>query len=88
MTLTRADYVFLYDPWWNPAVENQAIDRTHRIGQTRPVFAYRLVTEDSVEEHVLTLLREKQELFDAVVDGAAEDAAIGRLDRETLLRLL
>lgn len=88
LTLTRADYVFLYDPWWNPAVENQAIDRTHRIGQTRPVFAYRLVTEDSVEEHVLTLLREKQELFDAVVDGAAEDAAIGRLDRETLLRLL
>ncbi len=88
LTLTRADYVFLYDPWWNPAVENQAIDRTHRIGQTRPVFAYRLITTDSVEEHVLELLREKQQLFNAVVDGATEDAVVGRLDRETLLNLL
>ena len=88
LTLTRADYVFLYDPWWNPAVENQAIDRTHRIGQTRPVFAYRLITENSVEEHVLELLREKQELFNAVVNGATEEAITGRLDRNTLLSLL
>ena len=48
LNLTAADYVFLLDPWWNPAVEAQAIDRTHRIGQTRPVFAYRLVARDTV----------------------------------------
>ncbi len=88
LTLTRADYVFLYDPWWNPAAENQAIDRTHRIGQTRPVFAYRLVAEDSIEGRVLELMRRKQELFDAVVGGATEQSIVERLDRNDLLKLL
>ena len=88
LTLTKADYVFLFDPWWNPAVENQAIDRTHRIGQTRPVFAYRLVAQDSVEERVLQMLAEKQQLFDDVIDGAAAQSIAGRLDRNTLLSLL
>ena len=55
LNLTAADYVFLLDPWWNPAVEAQAIDRAHRIGQTRPVFAYRLIARDTVEEKVLEL---------------------------------
>ena len=52
LNLTAADYIFLLDPWWNPAVENQAIDRTHRIGQTKPVFAYRLIARNTVEEKV------------------------------------
>src|SRR5206468_622526 len=55
LNLTAAEYVFLLDPWWNPAVEAQAIDRTHRIGQTAPVFAYRLIVKDTVEEKVLQL---------------------------------
>src|SRR5262249_59840259 len=50
LNLTAAEYVFLLDPWWNPAVEAQAIDRSHRIGQMRPVFAYRLIARDTVEE--------------------------------------
>ena len=58
LNLTAADYVFLLDPWWNPAVEAQAIDRAHRIGQTRPVFAYRLIARDTVEEKVLELQAE------------------------------
>ena len=53
LNLTAAEYVFLLDPWWNPAVEAQAVDRAHRIGQTRPVFAYRLIARDTVEEKVL-----------------------------------
>ena len=55
LNLTAAEYVFLLDPWWNPAVEAQAVDRAHRIGQTRPVFAYRLIARDTVEEKVLEL---------------------------------
>lgn len=70
LTLTRADYVFLFDPWWNPAVERQAIDRAHRIGQDKPVIAYRLVAADSVESRVLALQESKNELFRQVVDGA------------------
>lgn len=72
LTLTKADYVFLFDPWWNPAVERQAIDRTHRIGQDKAVFAYRLITNNTVEEKVLALVQQKRELFDRVMDGAAE----------------
>ena len=72
LTLTRADYVFIFDPWWNPAAEQQAIDRTHRIGQRNPVVAYRYVTVGTVEENVLTLLQQKRELFSAVLD-AGED---------------
>ena len=88
LTLTKADYVFLYDPWWNPAAENQAIDRTHRIGQTRPVFAYRLIAEETIEERVIAFMQAKQELFDAVVGGAAAEEVAGRLGRDELLRLL
>ncbi|MBP7949821.1 MAG: DEAD/DEAH box helicase [Verrucomicrobiales bacterium] len=67
LNLTAASYVILYDPWWNPAVENQAIDRTHRIGQTNPVIAYRLLIRNSVEEKIRRLQQQKQMLFTGVL---------------------
>lgn len=82
LNLTAADYVFVLDPWWNPAVELQAIDRAHRIGQQRRVFAYRFVARDTVEEKVLDLQRQKRELADALF---AEDASLMKgLQREDL----
>ena len=74
LTLTEADYVFILDPWWNPAAEAQAIDRTHRIGQDKPVNVYRLVATDTIEEKVVALAQSKRRLFDDVV-GAASDMA-------------
>ncbi|MGB3373717.1 MAG: DEAD/DEAH box helicase, partial [Microbacterium sp.] len=71
LTLTEADYVFLLDPWWNPAAEAQAIDRTHRIGQDRPVFVYRLIASGTIEEKVLALQQRKARLFTAVMDDEA-----------------
>ena len=71
LTLTEADYVFVLDPWWNPAVEAQAVDRTHRIGQQRPVNVYRLVARDTIEEKVMALKARKAALFSQVVDGDA-----------------
>src|SRR5437660_1077377 len=68
LNLTEADYCFLLDPWWNPATENQAIDRTHRIGQTRPVNVYRLIARDTIEEKVAALARRKAALFSGVMD--------------------
>ncbi|MGV9193018.1 SNF2-related protein [Microbacterium sp. MC2] len=68
LTLTEADYVFLLDPWWNPAAEAQAIDRTHRIGQSRPVNVYRLIATGTIEEKVLALQQRKARLFRAVLD--------------------
>ncbi|MEU0494350.1 SNF2-related protein [Mycobacterium sp. NPDC006124] len=68
LNLTEADYCFICDPWWNPAAEAQAVDRTHRIGQTRPVTVYRLVSAGTIEEKVVTLQERKRELFAAVVD--------------------
>ena len=75
LTLTAADYVILYDPWWNPAVERQAIDRTHRIGQTRPVTAYRMVTVGSVEEKIRALAERKSALSRSVIKA---DSAIAK----------
>ena len=69
LNLTEADYCFLLDPWWNPATEAQAIDRTHRIGQTRNVMVYRLIAKDTIEEKVLALARRKAELFGGVCDA-------------------
>jgi SNF2 family DNA or RNA helicase len=68
LNLTSADHVFLLDPWWNPAVEAQTIDRVHRIGQGRLVTAYRLIAEDTVEAKILTLQAHKRALFDHVFD--------------------
>jgi superfamily II DNA or RNA helicase len=86
LNLTAADYVFLLDPWWNPAVEAQAIDRTHRIGQDRHVFAYRLIARDTVEEKVLELQNSKRELAEAIIN--ADNSLIRGLAREDLELLL
>ncbi len=77
LTLTEADYVFLMDPWWNPAAENQAIDRAHRIGQTKHVMVYRYVAEGTVEEKVLGLQERKAELFADLMTEAEGDAGAG-----------
>ncbi|HWA87239.1 MAG TPA: DEAD/DEAH box helicase [Opitutus sp.] len=73
ITLHAADYVFLLDPWWNPAVEAQAIDRVHRIGQTNTVFVYRLVTSGTIEERIQELKAEKRDLFDRLIGGLGGD---------------
>lgn len=86
LNLTAAEYVFLLDPWWNPAVEAQAIDRTHRIGQTQQIFAYRLITRNTVEERVLELQKNKRDLVNAII---REDSGLIRnLRREDLELLL
>jgi len=72
LNLTAADYVIHYDPWWNPAVEDQATDRAHRIGQTRTVFSYKLITKGTVEEKILALQQRKRELVQGVLGGGAE----------------
>ncbi len=79
LNLTEADYCFLLDPWWNPATEAQAVDRTHRIGQTRNVMVYRLIASGTIEEKVMALKQRKAELFSSVIDsgnvfGASLDA--------------
>jgi superfamily II DNA or RNA helicase len=86
LNLTAADSVFLLDPWWNPAVEAQAIDRTHRIGQTRHVFAYRLIATDTVESRVVELQQRKRRLADAILTASA--APLADLKREDLELLL
>jgi len=86
LNLTSADYVYLLDPWWNPAVEAQAIDRAHRIGQTRRVFASRLIARDTVEEKVLALQDRKRNLADAII--RADASLLSTLGREELEMLL
>ena len=86
LNLTTADYVFLLDPWWNPAVEAQAIDRAHRIGQDKHVFAYRLIAKDTVEEKVAELQQSKRELADAIL--TADPALIRNLSADDLEWLL
>jgi superfamily II DNA or RNA helicase len=73
ITLHAADYVFLLDPWWNPAVEAQAVDRVHRIGQTNTVFVYRMVTAGTIEERIQALKAEKKDLFDKLIGGLGGD---------------
>jgi SNF2 family DNA or RNA helicase len=85
LNLTAADYVVHLDPWWNPAVEDQASDRAHRIGQERPVTIYRLIMQDSIEERILQLHRDKRDLASELLDGS-ETAA--RLSEEALLDLI
>ncbi|MFW6058607.1 MAG: SNF2-related protein [Phycisphaeraceae bacterium] len=86
LNLTAAEYVFILDPWWNPAVEQQAIDRTHRIGQTRRVFAYRLICQDTVEQRITELQAQKRQIADAIVGG--EQHVLSNLTREDLEQLL
>jgi len=86
LNLTAADHVFLMDPWWNPAVEDQAADRAHRIGQDKPVMVYRMVAHDTVEDRILALQGHKRALAQAAVgDGAA---TAGGITRDDLLALL
>jgi SNF2 family DNA or RNA helicase len=85
LNLTAADHVFILDPWWNPAAEDQAADRAHRIGQERPVMVYRLVARDTIEERILALQASKRALSDAALGEAERAAAI---TREDLLALL
>mgnify|MGYP001555396754 FL=1 len=85
LNLTAASYVVLYDPWWNPAVEAQAIDRTHRIGQTARVIAYRLLARDTVEEKIRALQKEKATLAASVVQ---EESLAQVLDLDSLKHIL
>lgn len=85
LNLTAADYVFLLDPWWNPAVEDQAADRAHRIGQDRPVMVYRMVAKDTVEERILTLQERKRQLADAALGEADQASPITRAELLALL---
>jgi superfamily II DNA or RNA helicase len=82
LNLTEADYCFLLDPWWNPATEAQAVDRTHRIGQTRNVMVYRLIAKDTIEEKVMALKARKAELFSNVIDEG--NAFGGSLDADDI----
>ncbi len=84
--LTAADYVFLLDPWWNPAIEAQAVDRAHRIGQQKPVFTYKFITKHSVEEKILALQRSKQRLAGELV--TTEESFMKSLTKEDVLVLL
>ena len=86
LNLTKAEYVFILDPWWNPAVEAQAIDRAHRIGQEKPVFAYRMICEDTVEQRILELQKRKRDLAEAVVGG--EENLLSKMTRGDLEQLL
>jgi SNF2 family DNA or RNA helicase len=87
LNLTAAEYVYLLDPWWNPAVEAQAIDRSHRIGQTQHVFAYRLICRGTVEEKILELQQKKRDLADAIL-SADNRGVIQNLSREDIEFLL
>jgi SNF2 family DNA or RNA helicase len=85
LNLTAADYVIHMDPWWNPAVEDQASDRAHRIGQERPVTVYRLVVKNTIEEQIVDLHKQKRDLADSLLEGT--DAA-GKISATELLGLL
>jgi hypothetical protein len=86
LNLTAADYVIHLDPWWNPAVEDQASDRAHRIGQKRPVTIYRLVTRDTIEERIIALHHQKRDLADSLLSGADTGARMGVEEMMELLR--
>jgi len=86
LNLTTADYVFIIDPWWNPAVEQQAIDRTHRIGQTKNVFTYKFITKDTVEEKILALQEKKKTLASSII--TTEESFIKSIDADDILELL
>ncbi len=85
LNLTSADTVFIYDPWWNPAVENQAIDRAHRIGQEKKVFVYRMIAENTVEEKILAMQARKKALADTVVGN--DDSVITKMNSNEILAL-
>ncbi len=85
LNLTAADYVYIVDPWWNPAVEQQAIDRTHRIGQTKNIFAYRLICKETIEEKMLILQERKRALASDLV--SEDNAFLKKLTKEDIAYL-
>ena len=85
LNLTAADYVFLVDPWWNPAVEAQAIDRTHRIGQDKHVFAYKMICKDTIEEKILDLQEKKKAIADDII--SSEQGFVKSLTRKDIEEL-
>jgi superfamily II DNA or RNA helicase len=87
LNLTSADYVIHYDPWWNPAVENQATDRTHRIGQKRQVFAYKMICQNTVEEKILKLQEQKRDVAEAIIPGQSALKSLTRDDLEMLFEI-
>ena len=87
LNLTGADMVIHYDPWWNPAAEDQATDRAHRIGQTKNVTVYKMIAKNSIEEKIQKLQETKQSLADSIV-GAADGISLGTLSQSDLLDLL
>jgi len=87
LNLTAADYVIHLDPWWNPAVEDQASDRAHRIGQTRPVTVYRLVVKDTIEEQILKLHAAKRDLVAGILDGTDQAAKLSTRELIDLIAL-
>ncbi|MFT3751613.1 MAG: C-terminal helicase domain-containing protein [Paludibacter sp.] len=86
LNLTRASYVFLLDPWWNPAAEAQAFDRAHRIGQQNKVFVYKFITRNTIEEKILKLQEEKLQLFDAMMNSNNE--ILKQLDVNEVMKLI
>jgi SNF2 family DNA or RNA helicase len=86
LNLTEADYVFILDPWWNPAVEAQAADRAHRIGQKKKVFTYKFITRNSVEEKILTLQKRKLQLSENLIQN--EENVVKSLTREDIEMLM
>ena len=86
INLTAADYVFLVDPWWNNAIEQQAIDRTYRIGQTKNVFAYKMICKDTIEEYILDIKGRKSFVSDNLIE--AEEGFVKNLTFEDLEYLL
>ena len=87
LNLTGADYVVHLDPWWNPAVEDQATDRAHRIGQTRPVTVYRLVAKDTIEEQILKLHADKRGLVAGILEGTDAAAKLSTAELVDLIKL-
>jgi len=86
LNLTEADTVIIYDPWWNPAAESQAADRAHRIGQDKPVFVYKLITENTVEEKIIAMQDRKRALAESIYKGGAKEESL-KLTAEDLTAL-
>ncbi|MDP4089737.1 MAG: C-terminal helicase domain-containing protein, partial [Bacillota bacterium] len=89
LNLTGADVVIHFDPWWNPAVENQATDRAHRIGQKKTVEVIKLIARDSIEEKIYNLQEKKREVFDKVIDdGEKAEGMLVRMSAEDIMEIL
>lgn len=86
LNLTAAEYVFLLDPWWNPTIEAQAVDRAHRIGQVNTVFTYKFITRNTIEEKILDLQQQKKDLAQSLI--TSENGFVKTLNKEDVMALL